>query len=277
MTYEFDTPVPPWLELELVGADVVVSSWDRPETKIVTEARGGGDATDAFTVEPRTHTDRLQIAIAESSAGGLLRRHRGSGVAVRCPEGTAIVVRSRTSDAALAGVLGRIEVRTGTGDVVLRDVAASARVVVASGDVSMARVLGDCSISSAAGDIVVRDCGGPLAIHSVSGDVVVGHSDGRTRVQTISGDVRVEAAAGAETVVQTVSGDIALGLVDGVEVWIDAHSVSGSMSVSIDPVDEPTGGTTPGVLRVKSISGDVKLTGGVPAPSRSPVPDALQR
>jgi DUF4097 and DUF4098 domain-containing protein YvlB len=106
----------------------------------------------------------------------------------------------------------------------------------------------------------VRAVGGAGSVNTVSGDVRIGSTAGTLAVRTVSGDVDVEAAA-AGVVIGSVSGDVEVGAVPGLVLWIDAQSVSGTMTSELDVGDEPAadGGQTV-ELRIRTVSGDVRVT-----------------
>ena len=78
-------------------------------------------------------------------------------------------------------------------------------------------------------------------------------------VKTISGDVELD-ATGAGVVVSSVSGDVAVAAVPGLVLWIDAQSVSGTMSSELDLGDDLSEPGQDAVeLRVRTVSGDVRV------------------
>ena len=61
-------------------------------------------------------------------------------------------------------------------------------------------------------------------------------------------------------VVGSVSGDVEVAAVSGLVLWIDAQSVSGTMSSELDVGDEPAEpGQEPVELRIRTVSGDVRV------------------
>ena len=78
---------------------------------------------------------------------------------------------------------------------------------------------------------------------------------------TVSGDVQVRAAGGGSIRVQSVSGDVELAIKPGQRLYVDASSVSGTMSSELGLDDAPP--VDPGApvrdLRVRTISGDLNI------------------
>jgi DUF4097 and DUF4098 domain-containing protein YvlB len=101
--------------------------------------------------------------------------------------------------------------------------------------------------------------GGTAAVNTVSGDVQIGATFGSAAVRTVSGDIELE-AAGAAVTVGSVSGDVEVAAVPGLVLWIDAQSVSGTMTSELDVGDEPAeSDESPVELRIRTVSGDVRV------------------
>ena len=110
----------------------------------------------------------------------------------------------------------------------------------------------------------MRPCAAAAALLTaklVSGDIAVGEAAAGLAVTTVSGDVRVHAAGGGGMRVQAVSGDVHLAIKPGERLYIDANSVSGTMSSDLGLQDAPPiESSTPVVeLRVRTVSGDVNI------------------
>jgi len=137
----------------------------------------------------------------------------------------------------------------------------------ASGDVSAGRIVGALTTKGASGDVDVRSVGGIGTVNTVSGDVRIGPTDDTLAVNAVSGDIELD-AVGAAVRASTVSGDVRVAARQGLALWIDAQSVSGTLSSELDVEDAPA--AEPGApqveLRIRTVSGDVRI-----ARSRIPV------
>ena len=100
-----------------------------------------------------------------------------------------------------------------------------------------------------------------LSANLVSGDLHVEEASAGLAVTTVSGDVQVRAAAGDSIRVQSVSGDVELAVKPGQRLYVDASSVSGTMSSELGLDDTPPvdAGGAVGELRVRTISGDLNI------------------
>ena len=82
-----------------------------------------------------------------------------------------------------------------------------------------------------------------------------------TAVNTVSGDIELE-AAGRGARVNTVSGDVSVASRPGLALWIDVQSVSGSVTLRPRRRRRPSAddGERPAELRIRTVSGDVRIT-----------------
>lgn len=261
----FETPGRVRVRIALGSGDVRIDAVPEPSTDVELVALRDDDATRAAiaeaVVEARERGDRTEIVVELPRKGGwsFLGRSPSVGVRVRCPEGADVEVSSAAADVTATGRLGDVDVKTASGDVAL-DVAAQLKVTTASGDVTVGEVAGKGSVKSASGDVAVRLAGGALALNLASGDVVVTEARGPLSVATVSGDQEIESVEAGAIKVQSVSGDVRVGVKPGLKVWIDATSVSGSMTSELAMGGESVGvGEAQVELRARTVSGDVRV------------------
>ena len=101
---------------------------------------------------------------------------------------------------------------------------------------------------------------GGVTVNTVSGDVRIDETTGAVGLNTVSGDVQLE-SVGGPCRVSCVSGDVHVATRPGLALWIDAQSVSGSVTSDLDVADAPAGGGGQQVdLRIRTVSGDVRIT-----------------
>ncbi len=187
---------------------------------------------------------------------------RGASVGVRvtCPESAGLDVSTASGDVRTAGRLGDLDVKTASGDLSLDVVGGELRLATASGDVSVGEIGGSGTIKSASGDIDVKLARGPLSINLASGDVRVGRALAGVSIGSASGDVEIGAVESGAIRLQSVSGDVRVGVREGLRVWIDASSVSGSISSDLPTEDAPPAdGDAELEIRARTVSGDVRI------------------
>ena len=259
----FETPGHVILRVTVPSGEVTIQTWDEPRVDVDLVPLRDNDATRQLLGDTRVEMlDRggsHEILVeAPKNMGSLLGRGPRIGVRVRCPNASDLTLRSGSADLAVTGTLGVVEVKSASGDVALED-AASLDVATASGDIEVRDVAGSVSVKTASGDVSVRRCSGPLSTNLVSGDLSVAEAGAGLSVTTVSGGVDVRAAGGGNMRVQAVSGDVRIGIKPGEQLYIDATSVSGTMSSELDLEDASPSAGPVVELRVRTVSGDVQI------------------
>ncbi|HTK22735.1 MAG TPA: DUF4097 family beta strand repeat-containing protein [Gaiella sp.] len=271
--HAFDAPGRVGVRVEIPAGSLSVEAWAEPRVEVEVAAARGDERSVAAAEETRVSAaergGRHEIAVrAPKREGGRLGISWGRGpelaVTVRCPEGADLVLATHSADLETRGRLGAVSARTASGDATLEDSVALSY-TTASGDLTAGAVEAALAVKSASGDVDVRSVGASAAINTVSGDVRLGETAGPVAVKTISGDVELGAVE-REVVVSSVSGDVQVSAVPGLVLWIDAQSVSGTMSSELDLGNEPSEPGQDAVeLRIRTVSGDVRVARGATA------------
>jgi DUF4097 and DUF4098 domain-containing protein YvlB len=263
----FDVPGPTTVRVEIPAGVLAVETWHEPRVEVEVSAARGDERSTAAAEEmrvsaaerggrhevvvraPKRETGRLGIAWGRAPE---------LAVTVRCPEGADLDLATHSADLETRGRLGAVSVRSASGDASLED-ARSLAYTTASGDLTAGAVEAALAVKSASGDVDVRSVGASAAVNTVSGDVRLGETAGPVAVKTISGDVELESTK-REVVVSSVSGDVEISAVPGLVLWIDAQSVSGTMTSELDVGDAPAEPGQQAVeLRVRTVSGEVRV------------------
>jgi len=265
--HTFDAPGLTTVRVEIPAGMLAVETWDEPRVELEVSAARGDERSAAAAEETRVSSaeraGRREVVVrAPKRESGRLGITWGRApelvVRVRCPEGTDLELVTHGGDLETRGRLGDVAVRSASGDASLED-ARSLGYTTASGDLTAGAVEAELAVKSASGDVDVRSVGGSAAVNTVSGDVRLGETAGPVAVKTISGDVELEATE-REVVVSSVSGDVEVSAVPGLVLWIDAQSVSGTMTSELDVGDVPAEGDERSVeLRIRTVSGDVRV------------------
>jgi DUF4097 and DUF4098 domain-containing protein YvlB len=268
----FDTPGRVALDLNVPAGMVSVGTWDEPRVEVeVTPARGD-DATAQAAAETRVEAvergGRHEVSVRVPKRDGRLGifgRSPELHVAIRCPEGADLELATQSADLVARGTLGVVAARSASGEVRVADTA-ELQFTTASGDIVAGAVSGSLTTKSASGDVAVRAVRGTATVSTVSGDVRLGETTGLAGVNTVSGDVELDAVVGGARV-SCVSGDVQVATRPGLALWIDVQSVSGSVASDLEVGDAPTGaGDAQVELKVRTVSGDIRLTRAAPAP-----------
>ena len=167
---------------------------------------------------------------------------------------------SSSGDLSATGSFGAVTMKTASGDVFV-DECGELQVASASGDVHARRVRGRAAVNTASGDVSLETVDGPVLVNAVSGDVQLGETRDSVAATTVSGDQILALGSGGDVRLQSVSGDVFVGVAPGLRVWIDAASISGSMSSDLAMSETEPAADAPSVeVRAKTVSGDVKVS-----------------
>jgi DUF4097 and DUF4098 domain-containing protein YvlB len=154
-----------------------------------------------------------------------------------------------------------VEVTTASGDTEIIGVLAKATVTSASGSVSVADEVGVLEMKTASGDVTTASVRESLVCHSASGNVRCDGAGASTKIRTASGSVRLSVEVPSDISVRTVSGNVAVTVARGLEVDVDATSISGRLTSTM-PLDGAPGGSPKDAVSIsaKTVSGDVKVS-----------------
>jgi DUF4097 and DUF4098 domain-containing protein YvlB len=191
------------------------------------------------------------------------------------PAETQLHSHTGSGSQSVEGLRGRIEIESGSGSLKISDIGDTVRAETGSGGIDVDRVKGNVRTKAGSGSIRATDIAGGFEGHTGSGHITLEQTaSGSVRADTGSGGMELrgvhgslEAEAGSGTItaegnptgswtVHSGSGNIHLRLASDVAFDLDAHTSSGSISVS-QPV------TVQGSMGRKQLRGKVH-GGGVP-------------
>lgn len=218
------------------------------------------EAVEQIRVELLEHGGIYEVVVDAPKRWIGFGRGASIGVRISCPASSRLDVSTASADVRATGRLGELDAKTASGDLDFDTVDGDVRIATASGDVSIAEIGGAGTVKSASGDVAVRLSRGPLSINLASGDVQVARALAGVSLGSASGDLEVGSVESGEIRVQSVSGDVRVGVREGLRVWIDASSVSGSISSDLPAEDgPPVDGTAALEIRARTVSGDVRI------------------
>lgn len=264
----FETPGRVALDLDVPAGAVSVATWDEPRVDVDVRPARGDEASAAAAAETRIELvergGRYEISVSVPKQHGRRLFSRGPelDVKIRCPEDSDVELSTHSADLDGNGRLGAVGVRSASGDVRLGDVG-ELSFTTASGDLDAATITGNLNVKSASGDVSVDAVGAAATVNTVSGDARLGETQGLASVTSVSGDVELDAVvAGAR--LNSVSGDLHVAARRGLALWIDAQSVSGSVTSDLDVGGGEGEGGAQVELRARSVSGDIRITRAAP-------------
>ncbi|HEY6075601.1 MAG TPA: DUF4097 family beta strand repeat-containing protein [Gaiella sp.] len=262
----FETPGHVGLRLDVPAGRVTVQTWDEPRVDIDVTPVRADDLSRAAATETRVDaTERggrheVTVRVPKREAGRFgIAWGRGPEleVVVRCPAGSDLELTTHSADLEALGALGDVGIRSASGDVNVLDTAKLA-LTTASGDLSAGAVAGTLTVKSASGDVDVQAVSGKANVGTVSGDLQLGRAGEAATLSTVSGDIDLGLAE-ASVHANSVSGDVAVAMRPGLSLWLDVQSVSGEIASELGVEDGPAGEGEPVELRVRTVSGDVRI------------------
>ncbi len=258
------------LDLRVPAGRIAVEAGDvdRVELELEPRTEAASELLDRVTIDFRRRGDdnELVVDVPDRRGFGWFGRGPEFDLRISCPAGGRVNVRSGSADFEATGTLGSLELKTASGDVEIERVEGQVKAVTASGDVGIGAAAGPVEVNTASGDVELGIVERAVRVNVVSGDVTVREPGESVKVNSVSGDQRVEAVARGAVELHSVSGDIEVAVRRGVDVWLDVRSVSGDMRSELTPTEGPSGEAAELVeLRVKSVSGDVRVAQAQPA------------
>ncbi len=188
----------------------------------------------------------------EHPMGGVLEvKGSHSGVVMRVPAGTDLIVGSHSGAVRLRGELGGVRLTTRSGKVEIES-CTSLDVRTVSGRIDVEHVAGEGRIKTASGRVTVGRADGELHVATVSGRIEVEAAGGPVRANTVNGTVTVGMTHAEDARADSVSGSVTIGLPSGVHPKASLASISGRCDCEMDQGDDccVTGRSVSGRIRI---------------------------
>lgn len=269
--YDFTTPDPVALYVEIGSGQVDVTATDTAESRVELTGRHA----DEVVVELDGRNLRV---IAPKRRAGFFSNDDSLFATITVPTRSDLAVRTGSADLGVVGEIGSVHVKTGSGDVRLdtlsgqatietgsgdveiEESASELRVKCGSGDVRVNAVRASAAVSTGSGDVQLGATHGPAVVKTGSGDVRVVEADSDVSLVTGSGDLQIETARRGKFSAKGASGSIHVGIPAGIPVWTDISTVSGRIHSNVEGGGEPTSDGDHVELRATTVSGDVVLS-----------------
>lgn len=264
MQKTFDIEGQARVEVRLASGEIVVDP--TLEGRIEVELTAHDDESQRLVDDARIELDgdHLLVDVPNKRGGfnfSLGFARRGITCRIRCPQSSALTVRSKSADLVARGTIGGLNVSTASGDIEAACVEGDVNVKSASGDTRVREIQGGASVQTASGDIDLEIVRGGVNVNSASGDVTIGEAYGNVSANTVSGDQEHGAVMRGSVSAHSVSGDIAIGVRRGSKVHLDCNTVSGDTASELELSPDAPAGDGPLVeIRAKTVSGDIRIT-----------------
>jgi Toastrack DUF4097 len=268
-TFDRQVPAQPRgvVDISNVSGRIEVSGWERSEVGVHAELDSGVERVDVSSEGGHTI---IKVFVPHASG------HDGNArLQVKIPKDSELNVSAVSADVSTSAVLGVQRISAVSGDISAELAGADVELKAVSGDL---RVKGHgqparLQLSTVSGDVRLEHGAGDLEASTVNGTVIVSLDSARSvRARTTSGDLRFEGklSRGATLEATTVSGDLNVrASADGGYAY-EVSTFSGDIGDCFNASPEHskygpgsrlegTRGEGAGRIRLKTMSGDVKL------------------
>ncbi len=224
---------------------------DAPGTPEVRITAGSGSIT--VIGEARADVFVDDQGVVDRAADGafeVAQSKRSRSFTVRCPEGSSVMLGTRSGSMRLTGRLGSVRVTTLSGAITV-DEAASADLRAMSGTVDIGTCAGACRVKTKSGSTHIGSAES-VEVHIGSGRVVVDHVEAEASVRAVSGSVRIDADGRGPILIETMSGSVKVSLPSGCKPSVRAKSLSSRPKIDCDTGDDCR-------VSVRTLSGSISV------------------
>jgi Putative adhesin len=210
--------------------------------------------------------ERVLQAVTVRHDGGQLRiglpasvvRSGHVDLRLSVPPGLTYALKSGSADISISADVGRAKISSGSGDVSLEQ-ADELDCTTGSGSIAVHRLTGRAArLGTGSGDIRVGEAYGQVSAKSGSGDIVVEALHRELSASSGSGDIAVPAARGSVEL-RSASGSLSVGIADGLPAWLDLSSVTGPVTITLEPSTEPAPGEPYVRVQARTASGGIAV------------------
>ncbi|HJQ42945.1 MAG TPA: DUF4097 family beta strand repeat-containing protein [Jatrophihabitantaceae bacterium] len=227
-------------------SDEGVTTSARPEVRVAT---GSGSVRVVGEARDGVAADGGLVKVDGASVNVVAKKNSGSLV-IRVPEGTDLVVGTRSGSLEVRGRVGSVRYTTMSGSLLAEHVT-SADVRTMSGSIEVEACDGLCRVKTKSGSTRVGSAG-EVEVTIGSGSIEVQHVTGSARARAISGSVGIGAQGDGRIEAETMSGSITITLPEGVHPNVRAKSLSRSTDIDVPSGDDCE-------IYCKTLSGGIKV------------------
>jgi len=281
----YETPEPISIVLELIAADVDVTSTDRTDTVVTirpsSESEASTRAAEQTVVEfkngkllvkmpkPRrslfsrsrsteSEKDSAVVVTLEVPAGSSLRGEAALGYLTgrgrlgncRFDSACGSIQLEETADLHLEAVLG---------DVSVSHVSGTADISTAQGNLKLDSIDGPAKIKNLSGTTTIGDITGDLRVSATSGEVSVGRAHSSVTAKNTNGDIVIGEVMRGEISLETTRGSLGVGIREGVAADLDARSLIGGVRNALADSAAPTDSADTVRLRTRTVIGEIDI------------------
>ena len=173
--------------------------------------------------------------VIDGSTASIVNKN-SSSLVVHCPEGTDLVVGTRSGSLRVRGRVGEVRFTTMSGSMRAEHVA-SADIRTMTGSVDVEQSDGLCRVKTKSGSIHVRSAGA-IEVTVGSASIEILRVTGSARVRAISGTVTIGAEGHGRIEAETMSGSITVTVPSGCRPHVRAKSLSKATDIGVPSGDD---------------------------------------
>ena len=178
------------LYVKASGADVKVSSWDKPEVSI--KIYGNKRAADKMEFD--VYQDGDVVKVIAQRRGSFLSFSFGSfevRIEAMVPKNFNANLHSSGGDISVANLIGGFQIKTSGGDVSFSNTNGKLSAETSGGDITLTDHKGEMDLSTSGGDIQCQKVEGDMDASTSGGEINLEIANGKVHAGTSGGDVDI--------------------------------------------------------------------------------------
>jgi len=236
------------LEVNIKHGNIVTSTWDKNEVKIIAK---------------NIDEDEVKFFITEQKSGRVEVKFKGENsknfnLELTIPADLIIDYKTGGGNITINNDLkNKVSISTAGGNITAKIIGGEADITTAGGNIKLADINNNASISTAGGDIQVGSVNGKAEITTAGGNINVGSVNSSAEISTAGGNVTVGTVGGSAEI-STAGGNVNVSTVSG-NVEISTGGGNIVLDGATGKVEANTGG---GNIELKNIKGSIEANTG---------------
>ena len=253
----FPTPKDQLLKVEVPGADVLVSGWDKEEVNIKTYGDRKAEEKFDFSYEKTSYGVLIKIKKRGGFLSSMFNWHSYSlKLEIKVPKKYNTDLNTSGGDINLTEISGDLKANTSGGEI--KVIASSGKLgsSTSGGDIYVDNFYGPMKVSTSGGDVTVKNITGDVNASTSGGNMKLSVKNGKVSAGTTGGDVKMSYDGENKGInLSSTGGDIELVLPSDFKARVYLSTTGGDVMC-----DFPTSKT----YKIKSSRFDAELNGGGP-------------
>lgn len=176
------------LAVEVVAADVMVSTWNKNEVSV--KIYGDEDALEKVDISAKKSGEGVFVEIEKKSFLKNLS-NLGLRVEIITPEKYSAGVKTSGGDIKVKDMSGSFALKTSGGNIGLKNLSGSLDAKTSGGDIRLEKFSGSANVGTSGGNVEVKEVEGSVDAGTSGGDVVVDSKSGAISASTSGGSIKV--------------------------------------------------------------------------------------